>query len=216
VDAVDEGGDANGEDSHAVGFGLATDTSTRMSGAMDGSVVRVTPADEASPRADAELMTTLEMQHGQALLGFARRLGVTDQQAQDCVQEAMFRLWAELQRGKAIEDPKAWLYRASYRLAMDEHRLRRRIRGLADLLGLSRQAGEPRHDATDRIAVWAEVDRLPARQRQVVYLRYRADLSFDTIAAVLGMSPSAARSHSTQAMQALRTRLDQPSSGVRP
>ncbi len=62
-------------------------------------------------------------------------------------------------------------------------------------------------DNSDRIAVWGEVDRLPTRQRQVIYLRYRADLPFDDIGVVLGMTASAARSHATQATHTLRTRL---------
>ena len=60
---------------------------------------------------------------------------------------------------------------------------------------------------SDRIAVWVEVARLPERQRHVIYLRYRADLTFEEIAAVMGITPSAARSHATQATANLRRRL---------
>jgi len=157
---------------------------------------------------DPDSVVRLEAQHGQAMFGFVRRLGLSDAQAQDCVQEGLLRLWSELQRGTAILDPKAWVYRAIYRIAMDEHRLRRRVDGLVSMLG-GRAAPEPaRHDdQTDRIAVWLEVDRLPARQRQVLYLRYRSDLPYDEIGVVLGMTASAARSHATQAMHTLRARL---------
>jgi len=48
---------------------------------------------------------------------------------------------------------------------------------------------------------------LPLRQRQVVYLRYRADLAYEEIAHVLGITPSAARAHGTHAMAALRRNL---------
>ena len=59
----------------------------------------------------------------------------------------------------------------------------------------------------DRLVVWNEVDRLPERQRAVLYLRYRADLSFGTIGHVLGITASAARSHATQAVGTLRLAL---------
>jgi RNA polymerase sigma factor (sigma-70 family) len=49
------------------------------------------------------------------------------------------------------------------------------------------------------------VDSLPERQRDVVYLRYRADLKYAAIASVLGITASAARSHATQAIASLRT-----------
>lgn len=167
-------------------------------------------------RLDGDELVRLEARHGQAMFGFVRRLGLSDEHAQDCVQEAFARLWAEMDRGTSIRDPKAWAYRAAYRLAMDEHRLRRRVAGLVGLLGDRMTRATVPADHSDRIAVWGEVDRLPTRQRQVIYLRYRADLPFEDIGVVLGMSASAARSHATQATQALRTRLrPEPTSGDR-
>ena len=143
----------------------------------------------------------------QALFGFVRRLGLSDAQADDAVQETFVRLLTEYRRGIVIANPRAWAFRSIYRLAMDEHRLERRIRLLADRLG-SRGGGGIRPDPADRIAVWSEVDRLPARQRQVIYLRYRADLTYEDIGQTLGITSSAARSHATQAVERLRLALD--------
>jgi RNA polymerase sigma factor (sigma-70 family) len=141
----------------------------------------------------------------QGLFGFVRRLGLTDEQADDAVQEVFTRLLAEHRRGISIANPRAWAYRSIYRLAMDQHRVRTRLRAVIGALGprSDRRTG----DDTDRIAVWSEVDRLPPRQRQVIYLRYRSDLEHEEIAQVLGITSSAARSHATQAMATLRTRL---------
>jgi RNA polymerase sigma factor (sigma-70 family) len=147
----------------------------------------------------------LENDEAQALFGFVRRLGLTDEQADDAVQEVFARLLAEQRRGILIASPRSWAYQAIYRLAMDQHRLRRKIRALVGAIGRNRVAD--RHDDADRIAVWSEVDRLPPRQRQIVYLRYRGDLAYEEIAGVLGISASAARSHATQAMATLRARL---------
>jgi DNA-directed RNA polymerase specialized sigma24 family protein len=141
----------------------------------------------------------------QAMFGFVRRLGLSDEQADDAVQEVFVRLLNEHGRGIAIANPRAWAYRSIYRIAMDQHRLRRRVVALVGVLG--RQTGGGGGDETDRIAVWTEVDRLPSRQRQVLYLRYRSDLAHEEIGQVLGITASAARSHATQALQTLRARL---------
>ena len=141
----------------------------------------------------------------QALFGFVRRLGLSDEQADDAVQEVFTRLLAEHRSGIVIANPRAWAYRSIYRLAMDQHRVRTRLRTVIAALGLRSQRRSV--DDTDRIAVWGEVDRLPLRQRQVVYLRYRSDLEYQEIGQALGITPSAARSHATQAMASLRTRL---------
>ncbi len=165
---------------------------------------------------DPRLIEELQEQRGQALFGFARRLGLTDEQAADAVQETLLRLWRESHRGRPIEDRPAWAFRTIYRIAMDEHRLRRRLAGLRDRL--QREDGRPSSDseATDRddsLTVWAQVDRLPARQRQVLYLRYRAELSFDDVAAVLAISPGAARTLASRALERVRRELADPGAG---
>ena len=158
----------------------------------------------APDRADEELLVELERRQGQALFGFVRRLGLTDSEAQDVVQEVFLRLWRQLGSGRPMDNPRGWAYRTGYRLAMDQHRIRRRTGALASrLIGPSSSA----RNEDDRIALWTEVDRLPARQREVLYLRYRSDLPFDAIGEVLGITSSAARSHATQAMATLRRRL---------
>lgn len=159
-----------------------------------------------APGADAAgTVAALEAAHGQQMFGFLRRHGLADHEAQDAVQETLLRLFRELGSGVTIDNPTGWAYRALYRLAMDHHRLRRRLTLIAGRLG---QGAEPHAPpSNDRVVVWTEVDRLPIRQRQVLYLRYRSDLSFEEIGRVLGITAGAARSHATLAMTTLRRRL---------
>ena len=141
----------------------------------------------------------------QTLFGFARRLGVSDEEADDIVQEALLRLWRTLARGTAIDDPRAWTFTTTYRLVMDRHRVRRRWLAVASRL---RPAAVP--EITDRdelVALWLEVDRLPPRQRAVLYLHYRADLTFESIGSVLGIGPSSARANASRGIARLRERL---------
>jgi RNA polymerase sigma factor (sigma-70 family) len=56
-------------------------------------------------------------------------------------------------------------------------------------------------------AVWHAVDRLPPRQRAVLYLRYRADLPYERIGLALGITPNAARGHASTGLGTLRRRL---------
>ena len=94
---------------------------------------------EAAPDEDALKSIVIDLEHrqGQALFGFVRRLGLSDAQAADAVQDVLLRLWAEIVAGRSIEQPKAWAFRAIYRLAMDQHRLQRRIGAIVDRLGRS-------------------------------------------------------------------------------
>ena len=132
--------------------------------------------------------------------------GVTDGAAADVVQESLLRLFDALCAGQPIRDLKAWTFHVAYRLAMDEHRRSARGQRLPNTRNRQTASGDPADDL-ERQQVWSEVDRLPERQRAVLYLRFRADMAFENIGATLGITASAARSHCTQALAVLRDRL---------
>lgn len=152
------------------------------------------------------ILERLQEAHGQAMYGFALRLSLTEVEAADAVQETLYRLWRALSAGPPIDDPVGWSFRTLYRIAMDQHRLARRVRALTQRLRPASEAVDPAADDEVR-AVWTEVDRLPERQRQVLYLRYRADLPFERIGDVLGITPGAARTLTSRGLERLRDRL---------
>jgi RNA polymerase sigma factor (sigma-70 family) len=156
------------------------------------------------------LVLSFHARRGQDLYGFAVGLGLSDADAADTVQEAMLRIWRELSSGTELRDLDAWAFRTTYRLVMDHHRIRRRVAALFGRLTErgARYASDPA-DSSDAAALWQTVDGLPQRQRAVLYLRYRADLPFEQIGLVLGITSNAARSHSTNALATLRRRLGQ-------
>ena len=143
---------------------------------------------------------------GRELWGLARRLGATDDQAADVVQEAHFRLWRELSAGTYIEDLDGWVFRVTYRLVMDQHRLGRRVRELVGRLTDARPSSTF-HGLDDALSLWPLVDRLPARERATLYLRYRADLSFEQIGAVMEITPASARTYASRGTERLRVTL---------
>lgn len=162
-------------------------------------------AEDQSHAGAGQIVEQVHAQNGQQLFGFVRRLGLGDDEASDVTQEALLRLWRTCVEDEPPDRPAAWTFRTAHHLAMDRHRLRRRWEGF-----LARQARGKPH-AVDRrdelLAIWSEVDRLPARQRQVLYLRYRADLSFEDIAGILGIDASSARGNASRGMATLRDRL---------
>jgi DNA-directed RNA polymerase specialized sigma24 family protein len=89
---------------------------------------------------------------------------------------------------------------------MDQHRLRRRI------LELVARPSEPppvsmTHVVDEALSLWPLVDRLPARERATLYLRYRADLSFEQIGMVMGITPASARTYGSRGIERLRVTL---------
>lgn len=178
----------------------------RRTDVMRASAHLATSVADASERLAEEMVMAVDARHGQDLLGLARRSGLDDTTAEEAVQDALVRLWLEVRRGTAIREPRAWTFRTLYRIAMDHHRFTRRARELAERLrGDSDQALDP--DPARRLSIWPLVDQLPTRQRQVIYLRYQADLPFEEVGFVMGITASGARAHATKAGVALRRAL---------
>jgi RNA polymerase sigma factor (sigma-70 family) len=61
----------------------------------------------------------------------------------------------------------------------------------------------------ERSAVVAALRELPDRQREAIVLRYYADLSEAEIAATMGISRGAVKSHTARGMTSLRAALEQ-------
>jgi RNA polymerase sigma factor (sigma-70 family) len=156
------------------------------------------------------LVRSLHTRRGQDLYGFALRMGLSDDDAADAIQDVMLRVWRELISGKDLLDLDAWAFRVTYRLAMDRHRLHSRVAGsLGRLFARSPQLAADPAESTEADTLWRAVDTLPDRQRAAVYLRYRADMAFEQIGLAMGITPAAARSHVSSALSKLRRQLGQ-------
>lgn len=180
-----------------------------MSDRVLEALVTATPRPDASAVVDA-----LYRDRGPELWAFGRRLGLRPEDCDDAVQEAHLRLWATLSRGDALGDPAAWLFRVFYRIAMDRHRLSRRVNEYRRRWSTD-PAAATTSDRTSESTVWASVDGLPLRQRAAVYLHYRSDLSFDQVARVMGITPGAARTYASRGLETIRRRLASVDEGDR-
>src|SRR3954464_14582367 len=160
---------------------------------MDMAQGIVGAVDRPSTEALEGRIADLYERRGRELWGLARRLGASDEQAADVVQETHLRLWHELHRGTAIADIDAWTFRVAYRLVMDQHRLGRRVQGIVMKLTSFRPEPVATIAVDDAFSLWPYVARLPARERTTLYLHYRADLTFEQVGLVMGITPGAAR-----------------------
>lgn len=171
---------------------------------MDVANVHPLSSDGRNLAAARSVVSDEFARRGRLLVGLAMRLGMSVDDATDLVQEAHLRLWRELRAGADVRDPDAWITRVVYRLAVDEHRLRRRLRALVGRL--SRPAAPDPDPAIvlDWLALWQAVDRLPPRERAAIYLRYQMDLPFEAIGTILEVAPGAARMSVSRGLARLR------------
>ncbi|MEU6660759.1 sigma-70 family RNA polymerase sigma factor [Streptomyces sp. NPDC046821] len=137
--------------------------------------------------------------------------GVPHGELQDGVQQVRLRLLERAARGdEAPRDVSAWAAVVASNLAMDWHRARSRQERLGERLAALRQEHRVQDAAESRVlslAVAQGLDELPDQQRQVVVLRFYADLPVRAIAAELGIPEGTVKSRLHTAVRALRARL---------
>jgi RNA polymerase sigma-70 factor (sigma-E family) len=128
--------------------------------------------------------------------------------AEEVVQDSFVALHAGLRR---LKDPDRAL--AYLRVAViNRSRSVLRHRVIVDRHAARPDSDQPvtESDALsliERSAVVSALQSLPARQREVVVLRFYADMSEAQIAAVMGISRGAVKSHTSRAMSSLRAEL---------
>jgi RNA polymerase sigma factor (sigma-70 family) len=124
------------------------------------------------------------------------------QEADDCFQETFLSAMRAYPRLRANSNLRAWVLTIAHRKALDAHRARgRRPVPLADPPEPPARNGAAEPDPE----LWAEVRKLPAKQRAAVALRFAGDLPHDEIGRVLGCSEEAARRNVHEGLKKLRS-----------
>jgi RNA polymerase sigma factor (sigma-70 family) len=114
----------------------------------------------------------------------------------DAVQEAFAQAVRKRRRYRGEGPLEAWVWRIVVNAARDARRRRRPSLELVDIPGADRadSAGLP-------------LDLLTERQREVLFLRYYADLDYGAIGAALGIAPGTVGATLSAARSALRSAL---------
>jgi len=122
------------------------------------------------------------------------------QDAEDAASEALARAAASWRRLQSLDYQRAWVLRVTANVAVDMIRRRR-------------PSGSVREDAgadggfDDRVVLAAELAKLPRRQREVLVLRYLADMTEVQVAEHLRISQGSVKQHHRRGLAAMRSAL---------
>lgn len=169
-----------------------------------------------SPTAD-QTLTDLYAAHWAGLVRLAWLLVRDSARAEDVVQDAFISSYRRLPHLRAQGTALAYLRRAvvngcrsGFRHEAVANRYLTSERGRPDLPGrLTVASAEAVAVQQDDAADLADaVHALPQRQREVLVLRYYADLTEQQIADALDISTGSVKTHASRALEALRTSLE--------
>jgi RNA polymerase sigma-70 factor (sigma-E family) len=189
------------QDDHAGNGSHAVDAATANGSRARANSHHAIDADAA--------ITEIYGQHYRSLVRLATLLVHDIPTAEEVVQDSFVALHAGLHRLRDSEKTLSYLRAA----VVNKSRSVLRHRVVVD-----RNAPKPAPDMPsaehgaliliERSCVVAALRTLPERQREVVVLRFYADLSEAQIAAVMGITRGAVKSHTSRAMSALRSVLE--------
>ena len=109
--------------------------------------------------------------------------------AEDIAAEVMGRTFARWPRVKLLPYRRAWVARVAFNEALDAYRIaHRRQPAAVDPASGDPSSRDPADDLAVRIALNEALAKLPKRQREVVALRYLADLTEADTASLLGLT----------------------------
>jgi RNA polymerase sigma-70 factor (ECF subfamily) len=162
------------------------------------------------------LLETMVRQHSRLVYRIAFALLRRHHDAEDATQETFMRVLRYRSKLAAVEDPKTWLARIAWRVAVDRSRQRGRTREIA-LDDPAEPVAEPAstHAPADQAVQGAEVSAavekliaaLPEKLRQPLILSAIEEMSPREVAATLGINEAAVRSRVFRARQILREKL---------
>ena len=135
--------------------------------------------------------------------------------AEDVVQEVLIRANARWPMIARLDRPEAYINK----MIVNEYLSWRRRSWRLVLSGAgtdlhARPTPDPATGYVERDAIFAELAKLPSRQRTVLVLRYYEGLSDAEIAELLGCRPGTVRGYASRALAALRVELSPPASLV--
>jgi RNA polymerase sigma-70 factor (sigma-E family) len=157
-------------------------------------------------------VTELYSQQYRPLVRLAALLVRDTPTAEEVVQDAFVAMHDAWQRLRDAENALAYLRQAVVNRSKSVLRHRTVVdRNLAKTTPDMPSAEHGALVLLERSAVVAALRHLPDRQREAIVLRYYADLTEAEIAATMGISRGAVKSHTARGMIALRSALEQDS-----
>ncbi|MFJ6568892.1 SigE family RNA polymerase sigma factor [Streptomyces sp. NPDC091292] len=168
-------------------------------------------ADAVAEGTTVDHLTETYRAHYRSLLGLAALLLDDTASCEDVVQEAFIRVHSARKR---VRDPdKTLAYLRQTVVNLSRSALRRRILGLKLLskpMPDMASAEEGAYDQLERDALIKAMRGLQRRQREVLVLRYFADMTESQVAETLGISLGSVKAYGSRGIAALRVAMGAP------
>lgn len=163
-----------------------------------------------------EMLEALVREHSRMVYRIAYAVLRSHHDAEDASQETFMRVLRYSAKLDAVENPKTWLARVAWRVALDRSRSRGRTQEITlddpekpvgEVASAEISADESAHGAQIRIVLEKLIATLPEKLRQPLVLSTIEEMSPGEVAVTLGIKEAAVRSRVFRARQILKEKL---------
>jgi RNA polymerase sigma-70 factor (ECF subfamily) len=171
-------------------------------------------------RSRDQVLEGLVREHSRLVYRIAYAVLRSHPDAEDSTQETFLRVLRYSSKLAMVEEPKKWLSRIAWRVAVDRSRRRARTREIPledhekpiEVAASEAPADEAMRRAQIGSALEKLIAALPAKLRHPLVLATIEEMSPREVGATLGINEAAVRSRIFRARQILKEKLAQPSS----
>ena len=160
---------------------------------------------------DQHAFTQLYSFYQPRLLRFVLLFALSRHNAEDIVQDTLFKLWTRRETLIGIISLEKYLMRMARNKLLDY--LKKQATEQKHLNRLSIEGTVPSNVSNDLLfkeynqIAWNAINRLPEKQREIFLMRHRQDMTLDEIAAVLHSNRAAVQKNLTRAVNSIKSRM---------
>ena len=167
-------------------------------------------------KGDASAFNELLGMHEKKMYAVCLRMCANTEDAQDCLQEAMLRIFRSISSFKGQSTFSTWVYRVTMNTCLDELR-KKKNKQSTSLDGLLETGWSPANedDTPERHAIAGEkreairsaIAELPEDMRSAIVLRDVQGFSYDEISSILGINVGTIKSRISRGREKLREKI---------
>ena len=168
---------------------------------------------ESFRKGDKEAFATLFRQHYETLFRFGAKFTTDTELLEDCIQELFLELW-QAKSGTPVLSVKAYLLKSLKYKLLKAFRKKGKTQPLADsgdipfewshetMLIQEQETAEKKRRVLDALG------RLSNRQKEIIYLKYYQNLSYEEVSEIMNINYQVARNLLYQAIKSLKNMIN--------
>jgi RNA polymerase sigma factor (sigma-70 family) len=171
---------------------------------------------EAFRNGDREAFASIFREYYPTLIRFGNKFTRDTELLEDCIQELFIELWQSRSKIPVLSVKAYLLKSVKYKLLKNFRRNERSVPFSPDLVGLTPGSFEWSHETfliakmeseAKKQQVLSALTRLSNRQKEIIYLKYYQNLSYEEVSEIMNINYQAARNLLYQAIKSLKNIL---------